>query len=168
MKLILFLALFYTVCASPLTKVIENVKERDHPRYALVPDTDGHMYLADLDAEDIAPLFNANTDTFFVLFTRRNPLAGQIISFDAAGVRNSNFDPSRPTRFIVHGWNNNGGSDVNIQIRDAYLRAGEFNVIVVDWGAGAQTINYISARNRVNEVGPLLGNTYFLFKYNGF
>lgn len=32
---------------------------------------------------------------------------------------------------------------------------GAFNVITVDWGVGANTINYIAARNRVNEVGPL-------------
>lgn len=56
--------------------------------------------------------------------------------------------------FIVHGWNNNGGSPVNTRIRAAYLARGNFNVIVVDWGAGAQTINYIAARNRVNDVGP--------------
>lgn len=31
----------------------------------------------------------------------------------------------------------------------------DFNVIVVDWSAGAETINYISARNRVGVVGAV-------------
>lgn len=56
-------------------------------------------------------------------------------------------------RFIIHGWNNNGGSAVNTRIRTAYLNRGAFNVIVVDWGAGAQTGNYVAARNRVVDVG---------------
>lgn len=41
-------------------------------------------------------------------------------------------------------------------IRRAYLALGNFNVIVVDWSAGAETINYIAARNRVAPVGAVL------------
>ena len=59
-------------------------------------------------------------------------------------------------RFIIHGWNNNGGSTVNVAIRSAYLQSRNINVIVVDWGAGAQTINYVAARNRINAVGPVV------------
>lgn len=59
-------------------------------------------------------------------------------------------------RFIIHGWNNNGQSDVNVVIRRAYLQRGNFNVIVVDWGVGANTINYIAARNRVDSVGSVV------------
>jgi pancreatic triacylglycerol lipase len=62
------------------------------------------------------------------------------------------------SRFVIHGWNNNGGSEVNTVIRTAFINRGEFNVITVDWGAGANTANYITARNRVNEVGPVVAS----------
>jgi pancreatic triacylglycerol lipase len=59
-------------------------------------------------------------------------------------------------RFITHGWNNNFASEVNTMIRTAYMNRGDFNVIVVDWGVGANTINYIAAANRIQQVGPVI------------
>lgn len=59
-------------------------------------------------------------------------------------------------RFIIHGWNNNGGSPVNNLIRTAWINRGNFNVITVDWGVGAQTANYPAARNRVGAVGGVV------------
>lgn len=44
---------------------------------------------------------------------------------------------------------------MNILVRDAYLQFANFNVIVVDWSAGAETVNYIAARNRVGAVGAV-------------
>lgn len=32
----------------------------------------------------------------------------------------------------------------------------DINLIIVDWGAGANTVNYIAARRRVEEVGKYL------------
>ena len=61
-------------------------------------------------------------------------------------------------RFLVHGWLNNGDHFLNTDGTREYLRNGEFNVIVVDWGMGAQTNNYIHARNRVGDVGRSLAN----------
>lgn len=46
---------------------------------------------------------------------------------------------------------------MNIIITAAYLRSYDLNVVVVDWGVGANTINYISARNQVGPVGNLIG-----------
>ena len=49
---------------------------------------------------------------------------------------------------------------------DSYLSVGEFNCIAVDWDLGAATINYITARNRVGEVGARIGkfiSYYFIF-----
>lgn len=49
--------------------------------------------------------------------------------------------------------NSDASSSVNTAITGAYLRAADLNVVVVDWSVGANTINYITARNRVSEVG---------------
>lgn len=53
------------------------------------------------------------------------------------------------------GWNNNGQSDVNRILREAYLQKGDFNVISLDWGKGANTINYDTARQRIKEVSDV-------------
>lgn len=54
-------------------------------------------------------------------------------------------------RFVIHGWQSD--VDSTVLIRNAYLARGDFNVVAVDWSAGAETINYIAARNRVGGVG---------------
>lgn len=92
------------------------------------------MHLIDLNTyqaaepEAIQPAFNADNDVFFVLCTHRN-WGGARVGIDANQIRNSGFNGGAPVRFIIHGWNNNQGSDVNIQIRDAYLNRGDFNVV---------------------------------------
>ena len=136
----------------------------------MVPDNEGRMHLIDLQPVELEPepFFNADRDVFFLLFTRRNPLVGQRIGFDAAAIRNTNWNTAAPgTRFIIHGFNNDNQSPVSTMITAAYLRRSDFNVVVVDWGVGANTINYISARNRVNEVGPLLARFIDFLHQNG-
>lgn len=128
-----------------------------NPKYALVPDGNGNFHYVELMSafEEVTPLFNAANDVIFILFTRRNPTTGQVITLNnGASLSNSQFNSAHPTRFIIHGWNNNGGSQVNTLIRTAFINRGEFNVIVVDWGVGSQTANYIAARNNINQVGP--------------
>jgi pimeloyl-ACP methyl ester carboxylesterase len=133
----------------------------ESPEWSLVPDGNGNFHYIDAKAQynepEPEPFFNAPNDVIFRLFTRRNPTAPQTITFNNAGsLTGSQFNAAHPTRFIIHGWNNDGGSPINTQIRTAYINRAEFNVITVDWGRGAHTVNYISARNRVNEVGPHL------------
>lgn len=102
----------------------------------------------------LEPQFNAETGIFFRLYTRKNPEQDQILKpNDTGSVTNSNFNPGHPTRLLIHGWNQNGKSEVLVKIRHSYLSVGDFNVIAVDWGEGAQTINYITARYYVEPVG---------------
>ncbi|KFB37748.1 hypothetical protein ZHAS_00005062 [Anopheles sinensis] len=136
----------------------------DASNWKLVPDESGRLHLVNGNPYDlpeneneIEPLFNAETDVIFRLFTRRNPAHGQILEWNnPASVQNSNFIASHPTRFTIHGWNGGADSGLHANIRQNYLGVGEFNVIAVDWGAGAQTVNYIAARNRVAAVGDII------------
>ena len=153
MKFLIVLALCCGAFASPI------LKDEESPRFALVPDTEGRMYLADLHAEvPVEPHFNAETDVFFLLFTRANQNVGQSIGLNADQIRNTNWDSSRPTRFIIHGFTGGAFSTLNANIGAAYHRVGDFNVVVVDWNLGADTPNYITAVNRVSQVGEVLGN----------
>lgn len=157
---------------SPLIEIPDdevNIDASKH-RWTLIPDGDGRMHMIDLNSyqTEIAPQFTAENDVFFMLYTNRNPTDGQRIGHDANGIRNSNFNPGAPTRFVIHGWNNDHKSNVNILITAAYLKNGEFNVIVVDWGAGANTIDYIAARNRINDVARFTASFVDYLQDNGF
>jgi pancreatic triacylglycerol lipase len=48
------------------------------------------------------------------------------------------------------------------------LSRGEFNIIAVDWAAGAKTINYFWARKRVKDTGRTVANFIkFLVAHGG-
>ncbi|EDS41790.1 lipase [Culex quinquefasciatus] len=163
MKILLVsLCVFALANAFPVDEFpVEEIGEEHVPtdEWALVPDGNGHLHLVNTDPYGLAgleepePLFNPATDTIFRLFTRNN--------------RNAGHNPGRQTRFIIHGWNNNGESPVNVNIRNAYLDRADMNVIVVDWGAGAQNPNYITARNHINAVGQTVANFVDFLSNNG-
>ncbi len=120
-----------------------------------MPDINGRLYIEDLATAETEPLFNAETGVKFLLYTRSNQDNAQQLSFNEAAIKATNLR-DRKTRFLIHGWNNDGGSEFNKLAKAALLKAEDANVVVVvvDWGKGAQTINYLSARDRVNQVGP--------------
>lgn len=144
---------------------------RREENWQWVPDVNWQLQLVDINAvdPDAEPYFNAERQTVFHLYTRDNPTVSQILALnDVEALKKSNFNAKSPTRFIIHGWNNDVKSGCNTAVRNAYLNVGDFNVIVVDWGKGANTINYISARNRVNSVYPVVASLIeFLNGYAG-
>lgn len=144
----------------PLNGTHQRMVKREED-WQWVPDVNWNLQLIDINAvdPDPEPYFNAERQTVFHLFTRDNPTSSQILALhDVETLRRSNFDANRQTRFVVHGWNNDAKSPLNTAVRNAYLTVGDFNVIIVDWGKGANTINYISARNRVKTVYPVLAS----------
>jgi pimeloyl-ACP methyl ester carboxylesterase len=71
--------------------------------------------------------------TKFYLYTRSNPQTHSEITKSSA---NAYFSPARETKFIVHGFLHHGFKQWVIDIKDALLRAGDYNVISVDWSKG--------------------------------
>ncbi|XP_018317283.1 phospholipase A1 [Mycetomoellerius zeteki] len=102
----------------------------------------------------------------FYLYKRNNPIKPkQLYVDDKDALKNSNFDPTKPTRFITHGWKSSSTSESCILIRDAYLQVGDYNVIIVDWSA-ISSMNYVSASMRVTVVGQYVATMIdFLVKY---
>lgn len=114
---------------------------------------DANPLEADLAAET---LFDGFKDVHFLLYTRENPLVpDEIKVFNEESVLSSHFNPALPTRYNIHGWNNNGRSEVNVLIRDAYLQKGPCNVIIVDWGKGANNLIYDISKNRITKVADV-------------
>lgn len=60
------------------------------------------------------------------------------------------------SRCIIHGFRDGPDAIVNSRGRSAYASRGDFNVIVVDWSKGADTINYMLAKSRIYEIGPIV------------
>lgn len=141
-------------------------------RWTLVPDGDGKMHLLDMNPIDVVEpesFFNPANDVFFVLFTRRNPTAGQRLARTVASINNSQWsNGAGGTRFIIHGWNNNHQSSVNTDLTRAFLAAADHNVVCVDWGVGANNPNYITSRNHVGAVGTQVASFIDFLHQNGF
>lgn len=125
MNVLAIIGILFAVASVILASPVE-------PRWNLVPDSDGKMHLVNTspDELEIEPLFNAEVDTGFLLFTRNNPLAAQRITWTSESISNSNFNSADPVRVLIHGFNSGPSSGVNIAPTREYLARGSFNVIV--------------------------------------
>ena len=99
----------------------------------------------------------------FRLHTRGNQI-GMIMGNNANNIRNSHWSSIRDTKFIIHGHNHSPNTQQIINLRDAFLRRGDFNIVVVDWMSGAG--GNLPA-NRVREVGVYIGNYINFLLQNG-
>lgn len=101
-------------------------------RWNLVPDGDGKLHVVDINEEPlIEPIWNPETDTRFMLFTRSNPTSGQQVTWTSQSIQNSNFNSAHPVRVLIHGWNSGLTSGMNTAPTASYLQLGNFNVIQV-------------------------------------
>lgn len=105
---------------------------------------------------ETVPFYDAPTAVKFFLHTRTNDGREQLILEDTESIRQSTFDPTKGIRLLVHGWRNDETSDFVQIVKDAYLTAGDFNVVVLDWSKGGDTWNYWSAKGKVNDVTDVL------------
>lgn len=121
------------------------------------------------DDEPIAPLFDANSDVRILLQTRQNPANPQQILFrDLSSLQQSTFDSTKPLRVLIHGWFGDDTTDLNVFTSVELLNYYDFNVVLLDWSAGAQTINYVGAVNRVPSVGAMLAQQLDFLHEQGF
>lgn len=80
----------------------------------------------------IIDLFNAADDVLFYLFTNDGPSSGVEIpfkSFNASTLAGTTFNSSNPTRILIHGFLNGFLISTMYEIRDAYLKRGNFNIV---------------------------------------
>lgn len=103
--------------------------------------------------------YDAYRDMGFRLYTNKNDRVPELIEIDnTEALQMSSFDNTLPSRFMIHGWGDNGidGGAV-LFMMEAYLDSGDYNYFAVDWSKGSDTPNYISARNRANSTGVVMG-----------
>ncbi|XP_058057008.1 lipase member H-like [Anopheles bellator] len=127
-------------------------------RHVLVPrDTESVECLTDREVQDLkrsatVRRFDAQTQTRFLLWTQQKPTPEELKIGDPGSLANSTFDPRNPTRFLIHGWLSDWTSDTVHGLALAYTAKGAFNVIGIDWSAGASSLVYLAARFMVNDV----------------
>lgn len=88
----------------------------------------------DLPSELYNILTSVDNHVSFNLFTRDTGNNSEIIYIDdLETLKNSSFDATRETKFVTHGWMNSKNSKSCMLIKHAYLKLGDYNIIVVDW-----------------------------------
>ena len=91
-------------------------------------------------------------NTKFFLYTRKNGDNPQKLKHDdVEGLKSSNFDASKPTKFVIHGWID--GDAIAPWLREMaqqFLVEEDCNAIVVDWhGGGRRLYGQSAADTRV-------------------
>lgn len=79
------------------------------------------------------------------------------IALNLTDHQNVNFNSSKETVFLVHGWSSHHTSPMAQTVKDAYLITREINVIIVDWKDLALS-RYHFSKLLVLRVGRILGS----------
>uniref|UniRef100_A0A1A9VZB3 Lipase domain-containing protein n=1 Tax=Glossina brevipalpis TaxID=37001 RepID=A0A1A9VZB3_9MUSC len=155
MNLLWLFVCFLAVYADPATE--DDIRQHGENGW-YIPRLDGSVVWMDrqiaqdelIDWEKETRFLFNNVD--FYLYTRANKRQPQVISIIDKSIDSSNFDATKPTRIVIHGWIQNYLFPMNINIRDAWLSVGDYNIIIVNWDR-AQDPNYIASVAAVPSVG---------------
>ncbi|KAL3269425.1 hypothetical protein HHI36_008495 [Cryptolaemus montrouzieri] len=91
-------------------------------------------------------------DVRLFLFTRMNPLDPVKLQLN----HTNQFDTSKPTKFIIHGYLENHLVDWYKIMKDELLKNNDMNVIEVDWKRVSRSLYTSSAKN-IKLIGIILG-----------
>ncbi|XP_008164538.2 inactive pancreatic lipase-related protein 1 [Chrysemys picta bellii] len=92
-------------------------------------------------------------NTRFLLYTKKNPNNFQeITATNPSTIRSSNFDPSKITRFITHGFVDQGEENWLSDMCRRMFQVEDVNCICIDWSSGSRC-QYTQASNNIRVVG---------------
>ncbi|XP_055844343.1 phospholipase A1-like [Episyrphus balteatus] len=156
---IILLSITTLVFALPFKESVESPEIDDNNGW-FVPQVDGSLKWMTQDeaakAEHTLSMgrWFGKLKVKFYLYTQKNPDDPQEIFIgNETSLSESNFNSNDETRFIIHGWQNDFTSDVNVEVRSALLDVMDCNVISVDWSQKAISINYMKSKHNVPKVG---------------
>jgi len=88
---------------------------------------------------NVLPATREHINTRFMLHTREKPAIHEdvYITADRSSIDTTTFDPSKPVKFIVHGFVDTGYLAWLREMAEALLGDGDYNVVRVDWGGGS-------------------------------
>ncbi|CAG9809626.1 unnamed protein product [Chironomus riparius] len=106
-----------------------------------------------------ATAFDAYRDTHLMLQTRRNINNPTRILFRSeSSLLASEYDRTKPTRILIHGWRDYEGSDISTATAAELLRYYDFNVIFVDWSEGSSSLTHGTAAARAEPVSIIVSS----------
>lgn len=109
--------------------------------------------------------FDASREVVFELHTRENNTDNFQQLFpnhhDVTVQPHTNFNKSRPTRIYVHGYLSLRKKC--LRYSTAFLQSKDCNFILVNWLSGSMTLNYASARNRVEDVNTIIMDKFGVY-----
>lgn len=101
-------------------------------------------------------------NTRYLLHTRDNVSCGTLMSHTNPSAH-PQFDISRPTTFLIHGYRPTGSPPNWLHsITELLLARKDMNMIIVDWNQGATNVNYLKAVENTHKVADNL--TVFIGK----
>ncbi|XP_065336260.1 lipase member H-like [Cloeon dipterum] len=133
-----------------------DVNERE---WIIYPSADSTAHLALLQSAVTKPVLdNPDEQITFFLFTRNNRNTPQQIW--VSNLNDAFFDPTKSTKFLVHGFGCNGFSAWVVDYKNKLLDLEDCNVIIVDWSGPAEGPQYNQARAYVQPTGGYVGKMY--------
>jgi len=107
----------------------------------------------------IKPLCPAEMGVKFFFYSKANNKPITIKAYDNS-IQDTDFDPVKPTKIIVHGWGDFPYHPDYIKMREAVMAAGDYNIILVDWAsaAGHWDRNIFQSFANVRSVGAMLAH----------
>ncbi|XP_045530106.1 pancreatic triacylglycerol lipase-like [Pieris brassicae] len=102
---------------------------------------------------NMKPGSSDSINTHFYFSSRQNPLRVQVYPGDQFGLEWVDFDPSRRTAMIVHGFMSHSNASWVLDMTNALLNWADLNVIAVDWSKGGDTWKYWRAVANTRRVG---------------
>ncbi|XP_021343702.1 pancreatic triacylglycerol lipase-like isoform X2 [Mizuhopecten yessoensis] len=106
-------------------------------------------------------------DTRFLLYTRGNRDTVHYLNpKDSNSITNSPFSGSRQTKFVTHGFLENGQVAWLHDIKNEFLHAADYNVIIVGWGGGSG-LPYTQATANTRVVGAEIARMIHLLQQYG-
>ncbi|XP_057216799.1 lipase member H isoform X1 [Triplophysa rosa] len=121
--------------------------------------------MTDLNIPD--SIVGTAVDVRLLFYTRANASCGQLLSHEDP-FSNPDFDLSRPTTFLIHGYRPTGSPPVWLyQFVEFLLMRSDLNVIVVDWNRGATNVNYLKVVKNTRVVAKKLTELIQKMKDNG-
>ncbi|XP_054260354.1 pancreatic lipase-related protein 2-like [Macrosteles quadrilineatus] len=95
-----------------------------------------------------------NSNISFYLYTRDTQNSPQRLDpLDSETLRQAKFVQGVPLKVIIHGYTGNKDYSPNMELRPAYFKHGEYNIVTVDWSPLAAEPCYWEAAHNVDTVG---------------
>ncbi|RUS79034.1 hypothetical protein EGW08_013191, partial [Elysia chlorotica] len=101
------------------------------------------------------PLCPKNLKVSFLFFDRDHRENATVLQ-SKTELSDLPFSGTKRSVFVTHGFNDRGGGNWTLTIKDALLETEDLNVVLVDWGYAANSVNYLKPVANTRSVGAMV------------